>query len=31
MANGATLDVRFLMGIQQTGIFKLYVNAELLP
>jgi hypothetical protein len=31
LANGATLDLRFLLGIQQTGNFKFYVNAELLP
>jgi hypothetical protein len=31
LANGATLDVRFLLGIQQTGTFKFYVNVEALP
>jgi len=31
LGNGATLDLRFLLGIQQTGLFKFYVNAELLP
>jgi hypothetical protein len=31
IANGATLDLRFLLGIQQTGNFKLYVNIEALP
>lgn len=31
LANGATLDVRFLLGIQQTGSFKFYVNVEALP
>jgi hypothetical protein len=31
IANGATLDVRFLLGIQQTGQFKIYVNVEVLP
>ena len=31
LANGATIDVRFLLGIQQTGTFKIYVNVEALP
>jgi hypothetical protein len=31
LANGASLDLRFLLGIQQTGTFKLYVNIEALP
>jgi len=31
LANGASLDVRFLLGIQQTGSFKFYVNVEALP
>ncbi len=31
LANGATLDVRFLLGIQQTGSFKFYFNVEALP
>jgi hypothetical protein len=31
LANGASIDVRFLMGIQQTGTFKIYVNIEALP
>jgi hypothetical protein len=31
LANGATLDVRFLIGIQQTGTFKFFVNVEALP
>jgi len=31
LANGATLDVRFLLGIQQTGSFKFFVNVEALP
>ena len=30
LANGATIDVRFLLGIQQTGTFKFYVNVEAL-
>jgi hypothetical protein len=31
LANGASLDMRFLLGIQQTGSFKFYVNIEALP
>lgn len=31
LANGASLDVRFLLGIQQTGNFKFFVNVEALP
>ncbi|HEV2829708.1 MAG TPA: hypothetical protein VGW76_19065 [Pyrinomonadaceae bacterium] len=31
LANGASLDLRFLLGIQQTGTFKFYVNVEALP
>jgi hypothetical protein len=31
LANGATLDMRFLLGIQQTGSFKFFVNVEALP
>jgi hypothetical protein len=31
LANGATLDVRFLLGIQQTGSFKFFLNVEALP
>src|SRR5688500_15855727 len=31
LANGATLDVRFLLGLQQTGSFKFYINVEALP
>jgi hypothetical protein len=31
LANGATIDVRFLLGIQQTGSFKFYINLEALP
>ena len=31
IANGASIDVRFLLGIQQTGSFKFYVNMEVLP
>lgn len=31
IASGASVDVRFLLGIQQTGSFKFYVNVEALP
>jgi len=31
IANGASIDVRFLLGIQQTGNFKFYLNIEALP
>jgi predicted extracellular nuclease len=31
LANGASINVRFLLGIQQTGTFKFYVNVEVLP
>jgi hypothetical protein len=31
IANGASVDVRFLLGIQQTGNFKFYLNIEALP
>jgi hypothetical protein len=31
LANGASIDLRYLLGIQQTGNFKLYVNVEALP
>src|ERR1051325_3230109 len=31
LANGASLDVGFLLGIQQTGSFKFFVNVEALP
>ena len=31
LANGASIDVRFLLGIQQTGTFKFFVNVEALP
>ena len=31
LANGASINVRFLLGIQQTGNFKYYVNIEALP
>lgn len=31
LANGASIDVRFLFGVQQTGKFKIYLNIEALP
>ena len=31
IANGASIDVRFVLGVQQTGSFKFYVNIEALP
>ena len=31
LANGASVDVRFLLGIQQTGSFKFFFNVEALP
>jgi subtilisin-like proprotein convertase family protein len=31
LANGASIDVQFLLGIQATGTFKFYVNVEALP
>lgn len=31
LANGGSLDLRFLLGIQQTGTFKFFINVEALP
>jgi hypothetical protein len=31
LANGASINIRFLLGLQQTGSFKIYVNVEVLP
>jgi len=31
LANGGSLNLRFLLGIQQTGSFKFYLNVEALP
>ncbi len=31
LANGASINLQFLFGIQQTGAFKVYVNIEALP
>jgi hypothetical protein len=31
LANGASINLQFLMGLQQTGTFKFYLNVEILP
>jgi len=31
LANGASINLQFLLGIQQTGSFKFYLNIEALP
>ena len=31
LANGASINLQFLFGLQQTGNFKVYVNVEALP
>ncbi len=31
LANGASINVQFLLGIQQTGSFKFYITVEALP
>jgi autotransporter-associated beta strand protein len=31
LANGASINVQFLLGVQQPGTFKFYVNVEALP
>jgi len=31
LANGSSIDVRFVVGLQQTGTFKFYMNIEALP
>ena len=31
LANGASINVQFLLGIQQTGTFKFFINVEVLP
>jgi hypothetical protein len=31
LANGASINLQFLLGIQQTGNFKFYLNIEALP
>src|SRR6185295_13194183 len=31
LANGASINLQFLFGIQQTGNFKVFLNVEVLP
>jgi hypothetical protein len=31
LTNGSSINVQFLLGIQQTGIFKFFINVEALP
>ena len=31
LANGASINIQWLLGIQQTGTFKYYINIEVLP
>jgi len=31
LANGASINLQFLLGIQQTGTFKFFINVEALP
>ena len=31
LANGSSINIRFLLGVQQTGTFKFYLNVEALP
>ena len=31
LANGASINLQFLLGIQQTGNFRIYLNIEALP
>lgn len=31
LPNGSSINLQFLLGIQQTGIFKFYLNVETLP
>ncbi|HXQ38766.1 MAG TPA: hypothetical protein VN843_32490, partial [Anaerolineales bacterium] len=30
LANGGSINLRFLLGVQQTGSFKFYINVEAL-
>ena len=30
LPNGSTLNIRFLLGVQQTGTFKFFINVEAL-
>lgn len=31
LADGASINVQFLLGIQKTGRFRFYINVEALP
>jgi hypothetical protein len=31
LANGASINLSFLLGIQQTGSYKFFINVEALP
>jgi hypothetical protein len=31
LANGASINLQFLLGVQATGLFKIYMNVEALP
>jgi len=31
LANGASINLQFLLGVQQTGSFKFFINVEALP
>ena len=31
IANGASINLRFMLGVQETGLFKIYMNIEALP
>jgi hypothetical protein len=31
LANGASVNVRFLLGVQQDGAFRFLINVEALP
>jgi hypothetical protein len=31
LADGASVNVQFMLGIQQTGTFKFFINVETLP
>ncbi len=31
LANGASINVHFLLGVQQTGVYRFYINVEALP
>jgi hypothetical protein len=31
LANGNSVNIHFLLGVQQSGVFRFYVNVEALP